>query len=59
MSTLRGQWEPGTILEGLGDRWETARVGLKAYAACASAHTIIDGVRAMRDRGLTPANLDG
>jgi aconitate decarboxylase len=58
MSTLCGQWEPGTILEGLGDRWETARVGFKAYAACASAHTIIDGVRAMRDSGLTPANLE-
>ena len=43
---------------GLGERWETARVGLKAYAACASAHTTIDGVRAMRDSGLTPANLE-
>ena len=58
MSTLRGEWDPGTILEGLGDRWETARVGFKAYAACASAHTIIDGVRAMRDNGLTAANLE-
>jgi aconitate decarboxylase len=58
MSTLRGQWEPGTILEGLGEHWESVGVGFKAYAACASAHTIIDGMRAMRDSGLTAANLE-
>src|SRR6185295_14985314 len=31
MSTLRGQFDPGTILSGLGTNWETARVGLKPY----------------------------
>jgi 2-methylcitrate dehydratase PrpD len=57
MSTLRGQHDAATMLDGLGERWETARVGLKAYAACASAHTTIDGVLQLRDRGLTPDNL--
>jgi aconitate decarboxylase len=57
MSTLKGQFAPETILSGLGETWETARVGLKAYAACASAHTTIDGVRELRSRGLTAANL--
>jgi 2-methylcitrate dehydratase PrpD len=57
MSTLKGQFAPETILTRLGDNWETARVGLKAYAACASAHTTIDGVRELRNRGLTAANL--
>jgi aconitate decarboxylase len=58
LSTLNGQHEARTIIEGLGDRWETVRVGLKAYAACASAHTTIDAVRALRKRGLSAENLD-
>jgi 2-methylcitrate dehydratase PrpD len=58
MSTLHGQSEPGTILADLGERWETARVGLKPYAACASAHTTIDGMRDLKNRGLTAANLE-
>lgn len=57
MSTLHGQHDPASMLSDLGERWETARVGLKAYAACASAHTTIDGVRELRSRGLTPDNL--
>lgn len=57
MSTLQGQFEPATMLPGLGEHWETAKVGLKAYAACASAHTTIDGVRELRSRGLDPDNL--
>jgi aconitate decarboxylase len=57
MSTMHGQFAPDTILADLGDHWEAARVGLKAYAACASAHTTIDGVRELRRRGLTPETL--
>lgn len=57
MSTLRGQWDAATILTGLGERWEIASVGLKAYAACASAHTTIDGVRELRSRGLNADNV--
>jgi aconitate decarboxylase len=57
MSTLRGQSDPGTILSDLGDHWETARVGLKPYAACASSHTIVDGILDLRRRGVTAGNL--
>jgi aconitate decarboxylase len=57
MSTLRGQWDAETILSDLGERWETGAVGLKAYAACASAHTTIDGVRELRSRGLNADNV--
>ncbi len=57
MSTLRGQHDASSILENLGSTWETERVGLKAYAACASAHTTIDGVRELRRHGLSPDNL--
>src|SRR5215208_5122408 len=56
-STLKGQFASETILNRLGETWEAMRVGLKAYAACASAHTTIDGVRELRSRGLTAANL--
>jgi 2-methylcitrate dehydratase PrpD len=57
MSTLHGAHDPATMLVDLGRRWETTRVGLKAYAACASAHTTIDGVLALRERGLSADNL--
>jgi len=57
MSTLSGQFDPGTILHGLGNVWEAARVGLKRYASCASSHTIVDGVLELRRRGLTADNL--
>ena len=45
-------------MQSLGQDWETPQVGFKAYAACASAHTIIDSLDAMMKRGLTAANLD-
>src|SRR5262249_11303799 len=57
MSTLHGQSEAATILDGLGHHWESGRVGLKPYAACASAHTTVDGVRTLRQQGLTAGNL--
>lgn len=57
MSTLHGQFDPATILADLGERWETSRVGLKAYAACASAHTTIDGICELRQCGLSADNL--
>jgi aconitate decarboxylase len=57
MSTLHGQFAAATMLDDLGRRWETGRVGIKAYAACASAHTTIDGVRELRARGLAADNL--
>jgi aconitate decarboxylase len=58
MSTLRGQSDPSTMLEGLGQSWETSRVGFKIYAACASAHTTIDAVGEMMASGLTADTLD-
>jgi aconitate decarboxylase len=57
MSTLHGQFAPDTILQDLGTCWETARVGLKPYASCASSHTIVDSVRELRQRGLSSDGL--
>jgi aconitate decarboxylase len=58
LSTLHGQHDAATMLNGLGEHWEIANVGLKPYAACASAHTTIDGVRELRSRGLRTENLE-
>jgi aconitate decarboxylase len=58
LSTLHGQFDPATMLSELGERWETTQVGLKPYAACASAHTTIDGIRELRLRGLGVENLE-
>lgn len=58
MSTLHGQFVPSTILEELGERWETAAVGFKVYAACASAHTTIDALDMLMQQGLTANRLD-
>jgi aconitate decarboxylase len=58
LSTLRGQFDATSMLSGLGVRWETMLVGLKPYAACASAHTTIDGVLRLRSQGLTAENLE-
>jgi aconitate decarboxylase len=58
LSTLHGQHHAETMLDGLGEHWEIVKVGLKPYAACASAHTTIDGVRELRSRGLRAENLE-
>jgi aconitate decarboxylase len=58
LSTLRAQFDAASMLNGLGERWETMLVGLKPYAACASAHTTIDGVLELRSQGLRVENLE-
>ncbi len=57
-STLNGEHPPETVLEDLGVRWETARVGFKAYASCASSHTTVDALDELMAQGLTAGNLD-
>jgi 2-methylcitrate dehydratase PrpD len=46
------------LREALGQRWEILNVGFKAYPACASAHTIIDGLNELMRRGLTVDSLE-
>lgn len=57
-STLQGEHPPESLLEGLGDRWETARVGFKAYASCASSHTTVDALDELMAQGLTADTLE-
>lgn len=58
MSALHGQHPPASMLEDLGERWETSRVGFKPYAACASTHTTVDALDDLIARGLDVDNLD-
>jgi aconitate decarboxylase len=58
MSTLSEGQELAPFVESLGREWETAETGFKAYAACASAHTIIDALDAMMKQGLSRHNLE-
>src|SRR3546814_224989 len=58
MSTLNGEADALTILDRLGDHWETARVGFKVYAACGSAHTTIDALDKMMAEGLNADTLE-
>lgn len=57
-STLNGEHAPETALDGIGDRWETERVGFKAYASCASSHTTVDALDDLMEQGLTADLLD-
>ncbi|NKZ03461.1 MmgE/PrpD family protein [Actinomadura latina] len=36
--------DPASIVDGLGERWETTRIGIKPYAACQLSHATIDAV---------------
>ena len=58
MSTLSEGQDLAPFVASLGKDWETTQTGFKAYAACASAHTIIDALDAMMKRGLNRNNLE-
>ena len=58
LSTMAEGADPAVIIDGLGERWETAAVGFKVYASCASSHTTIDAIDDLMRRGLTASNLD-
>lgn len=48
-----------SIVEGLGRRWETTRIGVKPYAACQLSHATIDAVRAaVADGGFRADDVD-
>jgi 2-methylcitrate dehydratase PrpD len=41
-----GPVDRGSVVEGLGERWETTRIGIKPYAACQLSHASIEAARA-------------
>ena len=58
MSTLTDGADLSELTSGLGTRWELPLTGFKAYAACASAHTLIDNVGKLAQQGLRADNLE-
>ena len=53
-----GAVHPESIVEGLGERWETTRIGIKPYPACQLAHAALDAVRdARRREGFAAADV--
>jgi len=47
-----GPVDRASILDGLGRRWETTRIGIKPYPACQLSHAALDAVRdALRQGG--------
>lgn len=57
LSTLAETGATPELTDGLGERWETLAVGFKAYAACASAHTIVDALDQLMRDGLRAEDL--
>ncbi len=58
LSTLADTAATHELTDGLGERWETLAVGFKAYAACASAHTIVDALDELMRDGLRAEDVD-
>ena len=50
-SLATGPVDRASIVDGLGVRWETTRIGIKPYAACQLSHAAIDAARAARRAG--------
>src|SRR5215469_5224907 len=47
-SYLGRSLDPAQLTEGLGRRWETARLTIKPYPACQLSHASLDALRAVR-----------
>jgi 2-methylcitrate dehydratase PrpD len=59
LATHVGDADPGQLLDGLGERWETSAVAYKPYPACHCTHTVLDAVSALqREEGLRAEDVD-
>jgi 2-methylcitrate dehydratase PrpD len=47
-ATLSDEPDPGALTRGLGEDFETERVGFKIYACCGSCHTTVEAIRRLR-----------
>lgn len=51
--------QPAKLLEGLGQVWETLRIGVKPYPACRYTHAAVDGLLTLRaQHGWTAGDID-
>ncbi len=49
--------DPDRAIRGLGQDYETMRIGVKPYPACRYTHAALDGLKALREDGLDPAAI--
>jgi 2-methylcitrate dehydratase PrpD len=50
--------DPAIAVAGLGETWETMRIGIKPYPACRYIHAAVDGLLSMmQDRGWQPEDI--
>jgi len=52
-SYLGVEIDPASVVHGLGERWETTRLGVKRYACCHLSHASIDAARELTAAGLS------
>jgi 2-methylcitrate dehydratase PrpD len=50
--------EADELVDGLGSRWETERVGIKRYPCCHLAHSSIDAARSLAADGVSAADVE-
>jgi 2-methylcitrate dehydratase PrpD len=48
---------PEQLAADLAERWEMTRVAIKPYPCCHFLHAFIDCARALKDKGITPADI--
>lgn len=54
-----GPVDTSVILAGLGETWETTRIGIKPYPACQLSHATLDAVRnAVAQRPFAPEDVE-
>lgn len=51
-----GPVDPGSVVAGLGESWETERIGIKLYPACQLSHVTLGALEAARARELFGAS---
>ncbi len=49
--------DPDLVVDGLGERWETERIGIKPYPACQLLHVTLDAVAAVLTHVPTPEQV--
>jgi len=55
---LHGAGDLDAVTGGLGTRWEVPRIFFKPYPANHFTHAVVDGAAALRERGVTPEQVD-
>ncbi len=56
---LGDSFDPGALVDGLGERYEIMRGYFKPYSACRYTHAAVDAVLALRAEGVDPDAVQG